>query len=135
MRFMSLVRSAEDQGPPPMALMEAMGKGSQEQAKKGVLVETGGLAPSAMSTRVRVTGGKVVVTDGPFRYSRNPIYLGMFIMLAGWAIYLGSISPWFVAALFVYAIRTYWVPMEEMQMEREMGERYMKYKSEVRRWL
>lgn len=73
MRFMSLVRSAEDQGPPPMALMEAIGKGSQEQAKKGVLVDTGGLAPSAMSTRVRVTGGKVVVTDGPFSEAKEII--------------------------------------------------------------
>lgn len=78
---------------------------------------------------------KAVVTDGPFRYSRNPIYLGMFIMLAGWAIYLGGLSPWFVVGLFVYAICTYWVPMEELQMEREMGAKYLKYKSEVRRWL
>jgi protein-S-isoprenylcysteine O-methyltransferase Ste14 len=78
---------------------------------------------------------KAVITDGPFRYSRNPVYLGMFIMLAGWAIYLGSLTPWLVAAWFVYAICSYWVPMEEKQMEREMGETYLTYKREVRRWL
>lgn len=78
---------------------------------------------------------KAVITDGPFRYSRNPVYLGMFMILAGWAVYLGSASPWFVAAWFVYIICTYWVPMEEKQMEREMGEAYITYKSRVRRWL
>lgn len=78
---------------------------------------------------------KAVITDGPFRYSRNPVYLGMFIMLAGWAIYLRALSPWFFMLAFVWAIRTHWVLKEEVQMERQMGEAYLKYKSEVRRWL
>lgn len=76
-----------------------------------------------------------VITTGPFRYSRNPLYLGMFVMLAGWALYLGGLTPWFFAVLFIAAICRYWVPMEEVQMEREMGVPYLKYKTQVRRWL
>lgn len=78
---------------------------------------------------------KAVITDGPFRYSRNPVYLGMFILLAGWAVYLRALSPWLFVAAFIWAIRTHWVLKEEVQMERQMGEPYLKYKREVRRWL
>lgn len=76
-----------------------------------------------------------VITDGPFRYTRNPVYLGMFMMLTGWAIYLRALSPWFFVVAFIWLIRTHWVLKEEVQMEREMGEAYLKYKNEVRRWL
>lgn len=78
---------------------------------------------------------KAVLTDGPFRFSRNPVYLGMFILLAGWAVALGSLSPWFPLLAFIYLIRTYWVLPEEEQMEREMGQAYLDYKAKVRRWL
>lgn len=78
---------------------------------------------------------KAMVTDGPFRYSRNPVYLGMFLMLAGWGVYLGGLMPWLVVAAFVWAIRRFWVLPEERQMERTMGEAYLRYKQEVRRWL
>ena len=66
MRFMSLVKSAENCGPMPQAFVEAIAKASQEAMQAGTLIDTGGLAPTAKSTRVRVSGGKVIVTDGPF---------------------------------------------------------------------
>jgi protein-S-isoprenylcysteine O-methyltransferase Ste14 len=78
---------------------------------------------------------KAVITTGPFRYSRNPVYLGMFMIVTGWAIYLTSFSPWLPAMGFVWMICRYWVPMEELQMEREMGDAYLAYKKQVRRWL
>lgn len=78
---------------------------------------------------------KAFLTDGAFRFSRNPVYLGMFMMLAGWAVYLGSFAPWLVVALFIWAIRRFWVLPEEVMMERTMGEDYLRYKQEVRRWL
>lgn len=78
---------------------------------------------------------KTVLTDGPFRYSRNPVYLGMFILLAGWAITLGGLSPWIGVTFFIALIQNYWVIPEEAQMEREMGQAYLDYKKKVRRWL
>lgn len=76
-----------------------------------------------------------VLTAGPFRFSRNPVYLGMFILLAGWAVALGSLSPWVCVMVFIWMIRTFWVLPEEAQMEREMGQTYLDYKARVRRWL
>ena len=73
MRFMTLVKSSEDSGPPPPALMEAISKLSEDAAKGGSLVEAGGLAPSAMSNRVRLSNGKVLVLDGPFAETKEVV--------------------------------------------------------------
>ena len=73
MRFMMLVKSAENCGPPPKALMEEIGKLAQEAVKSGTMVESGGLSPTAMSTRVRVSNGKVTTTDGPFTESKEVV--------------------------------------------------------------
>jgi hypothetical protein len=66
MRFLGLVRSAEGQGAPPPALMEAMGGFIETSLKKGALIQTGGLAPGAAAVRIRQSGGRLLVTDGPF---------------------------------------------------------------------
>lgn len=66
MRFMTLVKSTEDSGPPPPKLMEAIAKLSEEASKGGTLLEAGGLAPTAASNRVRLSKGKILVLDGPF---------------------------------------------------------------------
>jgi hypothetical protein len=73
MRFMTLVRHAENFGPPPPELMEAMAKLSEEASKGGKMLEAGGLAPTAMSKRVRLAKGKVTVIDGPFAETREVV--------------------------------------------------------------
>jgi hypothetical protein len=73
MKFFTFVKSAENSGPPPQELMTAMGSFIEEAAKAGVLVDTGGLLPSAMGARVRLAGGKVTVTDGPFTEAKEVI--------------------------------------------------------------
>jgi hypothetical protein len=73
MRFMMMVKSAENSGPPPKALMDAMGKLVEEAMKNGGLIDTGGLAPSAMSTRVRLSKGKISTIDGPFTEAKEVI--------------------------------------------------------------
>jgi hypothetical protein len=72
-RFMFFVKAAEDQGPPPQALMDAMGPYIEKGMQAGNLVDTGGLAPSDMGTRVRVAGGKLTVLDGPFSETKEVI--------------------------------------------------------------
>ena len=71
MRFMMLVKSAENSGPPPKELMEAIAKLGEEASKAGNMIETGGLAPSAMTTRVRLAQGKITALDGPFAETRE----------------------------------------------------------------
>jgi hypothetical protein len=73
MRFMMMVKSAENQGPPPQELMEAMGKHVQEALKFGQMIASGGLAPTGMSKRVRLERGQITVTDGPFAESKEVV--------------------------------------------------------------
>ncbi|MEU8265885.1 YciI family protein [Sphaerisporangium sp. NPDC049002] len=75
MRFMLLLKTEENPplGAPPKELMDAIAAYGEESAKAGTLLDTGGLAPSAMGTRVRLTGGKLTVTDGPFTESKELI--------------------------------------------------------------
>ena len=76
-----------------------------------------------------------LVEDGPFRFSRNPMHLGMVLVLAGAFILLGSLSPLFVLPAFVWLLHTRFVVREEAHMERHFGDCYLDYKRRVRRWL
>jgi hypothetical protein len=73
MRYLSFIRHAENQGPPPQALMDAMDKYVAETLQNGTVVTTGGLAPSSAAIRVRVRGGRITVTDGPFSESKEVV--------------------------------------------------------------
>ncbi len=73
MRFMMLVRHAEISAPPPKALMDAIGKITQEAVANGTMVLAGGLAPMANSNTVRLAGEKVSVIDGPFSESKEVV--------------------------------------------------------------
>ena len=73
MRFMNLVKGAENAGPMPQSFMDAMAAASEESARAGKLLDTGGLAPTARSTRVRVSGGELSVLDGPFAEGKEVV--------------------------------------------------------------
>lgn len=76
-----------------------------------------------------------IVDDGIYRYTRNPMYLGLAFALAGWAVYLGNgIALLLVAACIAYLTRFQIVP-EERALQDKFGDAYDDYKSRVRRWL
>jgi protein-S-isoprenylcysteine O-methyltransferase Ste14 len=77
----------------------------------------------------------VLVREGPFRVSRNPMYLGLVLMLVGLAIGLGSAMPWIVPPVFAAIIHYRFVRYEERNMEAEFGAEYLAYKERVRRWI
>lgn len=76
-----------------------------------------------------------LVTQGRYRYTRNPMYLGQFIMYIGVAVLLGTV--WALIALpFVIAAVDRWVVRkEEAILTRTFGTAYLRYASEVRRWI
>ena len=76
-----------------------------------------------------------IVDTGPFRFTRNPIYMGMFLGLIGLAI--GFDNLWLLVTLvpFVLVIRYGVVAREEVYLERKFGDVYRGYRSRVRRWL
>ena len=71
MRFMMIVKSAENSGPPPKAMIDAMAKIAEEATKSGEMIESGGLASTATGARVQLSGGKLTVTDGPFTEAKE----------------------------------------------------------------
>lgn len=73
MRFMMIVKHAENQGLPPQQLMNAIAKLVEEEVKAGTMLGNGGLGPTAQGARVRLSGGKVTVTDGPFTETNEVI--------------------------------------------------------------
>jgi hypothetical protein len=76
MRFMAIVKPGKDYEagkPPSPELMAAMGKLAQEEQKLGIFVMGGGLLPSAHGHKLRMSGGKVTVTDGPFAETKEVI--------------------------------------------------------------
>jgi len=72
---------------------------------------------------------------GPFKISRHPMYLGMFSILLGTAIFLGSISSLISSILFIIIIESMFIPMEEKNLEKKFGNEYIDYKKRVRRWI
>ena len=73
MRFLITVKGAEGQGMPPQEMIEAFEKLADEASRNGSLVMRGGLYPAAEAARIRVTGGKVTVTDGPFAEAKEVV--------------------------------------------------------------
>ena len=73
MRFLMMVKSAEGQGQPPQALMEAIGRHAAEATQNGSMVITGGLYPASAGARVRLSGGKLSVVDGPYAEAKEVV--------------------------------------------------------------
>jgi len=73
MRFLMMVKAKEGQGQPPAALMQAIAQEGVEATKNGTMVVTGGLYPASQGARIRVDGGKVSVTDGPFAEAKEVV--------------------------------------------------------------
>jgi hypothetical protein len=73
MKFLSIYKSVERGVPPTQDEMDKMGKLIEQEMKAGTLVTTEGCLPSALGARVRISGGKVTVTDGPFTEAKEVI--------------------------------------------------------------
>ncbi|MBV8473906.1 MAG: isoprenylcysteine carboxylmethyltransferase family protein [Hyphomicrobiales bacterium] len=76
-----------------------------------------------------------LVTDGVFSVSRNPMYLGLTLLLLGWAIWVGSVSPWIIPPLFVLYITLVQIIPEEQALSRLFGEQYLASRGRVARWI
>lgn len=77
----------------------------------------------------------VLVTSGIYRYTRNPMYLGMAIILVGWALWLGNWAALLGAAAFVAYVSRFQIIPEERALAARFGAAYEAYRRSVRRWL
>lgn len=110
----------------------------------GIAVVLGGLILGGVSSRAFVrlrtnlptfNDPNVLVTDGMFAISRNPIYLGFTLVLVGVVLIVDCSTP-IVFVLVFFAVAQFWyVPFEERRMHETFGDRYVAYCRKTRRWI
>ena len=76
-----------------------------------------------------------LVVSGPFRMSRNPLYLSLLCLYVGIALLLNSLWVLLLAVPLVAVLRLGVIGPEERYLERKFGDEYRRYRSRVRRWL
>ncbi|MBD3316522.1 MAG: hypothetical protein GF344_12105 [Chitinivibrionales bacterium] len=76
-----------------------------------------------------------LITVGPMRYSRNPMYLGMCIFLFGCAFVVGNILGFALPLIALAIFHRYFIPYEEYRMRQTFGDSYRHYTENVRRWI
>jgi protein-S-isoprenylcysteine O-methyltransferase Ste14 len=101
-----------------------------------------GLAFSAMmqfgraKTTVDPHGSvSAIVVNGPYRFSRNPIYVGLVCFLIGMPLVLGTLWGLVLSPLFIVLMNSLVIQHEEAYLEKKFGDDYTSFKSRVRRWL
>lgn len=77
----------------------------------------------------------VLITSGAFRLSRNPMYLGMIMILVGVGVLMGSLSPFTLIPVFAIIIDRLFIASEERMLDRRFGDDWRNYKARVRRWI
>ncbi len=75
------------------------------------------------------------VAVGPYKYVRNPMYIGGFILLIGFGLYYSSLSILILSVVLFFLFHLFVVFVEEPQLTNRFGESYIKYKESVNRWL
>lgn len=76
-----------------------------------------------------------LVNSGIYSVSRNPMYLGVLLMLFGWGLYLGNILSILCPFIFIAYITRFQIIPEERLLEAKFGEEFLRYKNTARRWL
>jgi protein-S-isoprenylcysteine O-methyltransferase Ste14 len=76
-----------------------------------------------------------LVIEGPYRFTRNPMYLGLLLLYLGITCWFGFVGPLLLAPVLVWVIGVWVIVREERYLERKFGNEYRRYQAQVRRWL
>jgi protein-S-isoprenylcysteine O-methyltransferase Ste14 len=76
-----------------------------------------------------------LVKSGIYRYTRNPMYLGLLLILLGWAVFLGNILAFIFLPAFIAYLNRFQIRPEEKALALMFGQDFANYRSKVRRWL
>ena len=77
----------------------------------------------------------LILASGPFRISRHPMYLGMASILFGTAIIMGSLITFIFPIIFIILMEYLFIRMEEKNMEKKFGDKFLNHKKKIRRWI
>lgn len=84
---------------------------------------------------LRPEAASSLVTSGIYRVTRNPMYLGLLLVLLGWAVFLSHPLPWLGAPLFVAYMNRFQIRPEERHLHVQFGNEFDAYSRSTRRWL
>ena len=84
---------------------------------------------------IKIETASSLVVSGIFNYSRNPMYLGMALILLGLSLKFNLIGGLIFTTLFILFITNFQIKPEEKAMQKIFGEEFLSYKNRVRRWL
>jgi protein-S-isoprenylcysteine O-methyltransferase Ste14 len=76
-----------------------------------------------------------LVTGGPYRFTRNPIYLGLFLVYLGFTLLAGTLWGLIASPFLIWTITQAVIHAEEIYLEEKFGEQYKQYRSRVRQWI
>jgi protein-S-isoprenylcysteine O-methyltransferase Ste14 len=100
-----------------------------------LLVLAGGSFRQADTDMIPFRDVRALVTDGVYRFTRNPMYLGMALILLGVACTTGTVSGLVIPVLFMVIIEIRYIRPEELLLREQFGEDFEDYCRSVRRWL
>jgi protein-S-isoprenylcysteine O-methyltransferase Ste14 len=84
---------------------------------------------------VNIKAASSIVTSGVYRYTRNPMYVGLTLALVGWAVHIAVSFVLVGPVVFILFINRFQIIPEERVLTSKFGEEYTKYRERVRRWL
>jgi phospholipid methyltransferase len=143
-RVLSAAEQGEDAQVKSLARLPLPGAGSTALTRAGIAVGAAGIALSASGVVAVLRRHTTVVphrpvirlvTTGPYRVSRNPMYAGQAVALVGAGLATGSWSPLAAAAVGMLATTRLVIGPEEDYLADRFGDEYAHYRSRVRRWL
>lgn len=76
-----------------------------------------------------------LVTSGIYRYTRNPMYLGLLLILTSWGLYLGNLLSGLFLVVFIAYMTRYQIIPEERLLQEKFGDKFRNYRAAVRRWV
>jgi protein-S-isoprenylcysteine O-methyltransferase Ste14 len=103
----------------------------------GEMIRFWGVAYAGGATRTRNVGANMLVTNGPFAYVRNPLYIGNMFIYSGAAIISNTCLPWLILFIWIFFGIQYHliVKLEEEKLQELFGNSYLEYKNKVPRFL
>ena len=84
---------------------------------------------------MKPSSASFLVTAGIYRFTRNPMYLGMLLLLVGWALYLANVLVVLLLPAFILYMNRFQIKPEERALTDRFGRKYLEYASRVHRWI
>jgi protein-S-isoprenylcysteine O-methyltransferase Ste14 len=84
---------------------------------------------------MKPSSASFLVTSGIYRFTRNPMYLGLALLLIGWALYLANVLAFLFLPAFTLYMNRFQIKPEERALTDRFGQTYLEYASRVNRWI